>query len=147
MTVFATTRVTILDPITGQPVGVCRGPLPDGRCSAPCREGIACVDRQLFAEMAGEHMRFRVFVPAELDRCPLASPPRFPVRERRDPELRARRDALARWFGLHPVSLAALDEPTLQRMVAGVAGVAGPGPWQTFTPDGAARSSPGGGAG
>ena len=136
MTVFATTRVAILDPITGQTVAVCRGPRKDGRCSAPCREAIGCADRQLLAEVAGEHLRFRVFVPADLERCPLAPPVRVPLHERRDPELRARRDALARWFGLHPVSLAALDEPTLQRMLARVGGMARPARWETFSETG-----------
>jgi hypothetical protein len=141
MTVFATTRVAILDPITGQTVAACRGPRPDGRCSAPCREAIACADRQLLAEVAGEHLRFRVFVPADLERCPLAPPPRIPLRERRDPEVRSRRDALARWFGLHPVSLAALDEPTLQRMLARVGGMAGPAPWEASSTNGRAWPS------
>ena len=80
MTVFAATRVAILDPVTGQTIGVCRGPLPDGRCSARCLEGIACADRQLLAQVAGQRLRFRVFVPAELDRCPLAPPAPSPTR-------------------------------------------------------------------
>ena len=72
MTVFATTRVAIMDPVTGQPAGVCRGPLADGRCSSPCRERIACADHQLLVQIAGDHLRYRLFVPADLDRCPLA---------------------------------------------------------------------------
>jgi hypothetical protein len=133
MTVFATTRVAILDPVTGQTVGVCRGPRPDGQCSAPCREGIACADRQLLAEVAGERLRLRVFVPAGLERCPLAPPPRVPLHDRRDSEVRARRDALARWFGIHPVSLATLDEPTIQRMLNRIGGMTAPDRWDAFS--------------
>ncbi|TME00265.1 MAG: hypothetical protein E6I76_00695 [Chloroflexi bacterium] len=133
MSVFATTRVAIMDPVTGQAVGVCRGPRPDGRCSAPSPDGIGCADRQLLAQVAGERLRLRVFVPADLERCPLAPPPRVPLRERRDPELRGLRDAVARRFGLHPVSLAALDEPTVQRMLARMGGWAGAPTWQTAT--------------
>jgi len=121
MTVFATTRVVIVDPVSGRPAWSCRGPQPDGRCSAPCGDHIGCAGHSIVAEMAGGRRRLRLAAPADLDVCPLMPAP-APRPERRDPHLRSLRDAAADWFGIHPAMLSAVDEATLARLLRQVRG-------------------------
>jgi hypothetical protein len=137
MSVFATTRVVIADPLSGRPVGSCRGPRPDGRCSAPCGDRIGCEGHSIVAEMAGGRRRVRLAAPADLHVCPLAPSPSLSRPERRDPHLRSLRDAGADWFGIHPAMLSAVDEPTLARLLRRVrGGYADPGapPWRARQP-------------
>ena len=137
MTVFATTRVVIVDPVSGRRVDSCRGPLPGGRCSSPCRDRIRCEGYAIVAEMAGGHQRLRLTAPAGLDACPLAPPASLSRPERRDPTVRSLRDAAADWFGIHPAMLSAVDEPTLARLITRVrGGYVDPGatPWRLPQP-------------
>jgi hypothetical protein len=76
MTAFATTRMTILDPLTAGQVGACAGPEPDGRCSqAVAGARIACAGHPIRCEIAGESRRLRLFVPAGLNACPMHQVP------------------------------------------------------------------------
>ena len=73
MTTFPTTRVETLDPVTGLRRPLCRGPRPDGACSAPVTSGaLGCSGGVIVVELAGLHQRIRLLVSAGLDRCPLA---------------------------------------------------------------------------
>ena len=72
MTTFATTRVAILDPLTGDWMGTCAGPEPDGRCSRRAADAdIACAGHAIRCEIAGQRRRVRLFVPAVVRACPL----------------------------------------------------------------------------
>lgn len=72
MTMFASTRVMVLDSVTGRPADICRGPHPDGSCSMPSARAFRCLGRAIVAEPAGDRRRVRLIVPDRLDRCPLA---------------------------------------------------------------------------
>jgi hypothetical protein len=72
MTMFARTRVAVLDPATERSVDLCGGPRHDGSCSAPVAQAFGCGGRAIVAEPAGERRRVRLVVPGRLDACPLA---------------------------------------------------------------------------
>src|SRR5437588_3765710 len=84
MTVFATTQVAILDPVTAQPVGECPGPTPDNRCSlVSSGSALPCAGHPIRCQIAGQSRRLRFFVDHDRRQCSLARCTRTARLERR----------------------------------------------------------------
>lgn len=73
MDTFTADRVGILDPVTGEVVAECRGPLPDGTCPLMIGGVVPCAGHRV-ASLTANPEHWRVYVPPGTTECPLARP-------------------------------------------------------------------------